>query len=203
MRTVILANGEFPKGKEAINILNNDEKIICCDGATENLINYGLKPSIIIGDMDSLSKEIKAKYADIIIKISEQNTNDLTKAVNWCTSNNINTFNILGATGKREDHSIANIALLSEYSNKANVKIISDYGIFKAVSKTSTFNSYIGQQVSIFAMDANTKINSEGLKYPLNNMEFKKWWNGTLNESINETFTLSFEKGSIIVYQLF
>ena len=203
MRTVILANGEFPKGKEAINILNNAEKIICCDGATENLINYGLKPSIIIGDMDSLSKEIKAKYADIIIKISEQNTNDLTKAVNWCTSNNINTFNILGATGKREDHSIANIALLSEYSNKANVKIISDYGIFKAVSKTSTFNSYIGQQVSIFAMDANTKINSEGLKYPLNNMEFKKWWNGTLNESINETFTLSFEKGSIIVYQLF
>jgi len=203
MKTIILANGEFPKGKEALKILNNADRIICCDGATDNLINYGLEPSIIIGDMDSLSPEIKQRFADKIIKISEQNTNDLTKAVNWCTANNINTFKILGATGKREDHSIANIALLSEYSNTANVQIISDYGVFLSIKKTTKFDSFIGQQVSIFSMETGTEICSEGLKYPLDNMQLKKWWHGTLNESTEKTFTISFEKGILIIYQLY
>lgn len=202
MKTVILANGAFPKAKYPLQILNSADKIICCDGASINLLNYGLEPSLIIGDLDSLANEIKQKYSNRIVKKKEQNTNDLTKAVNWCVENNILEFDILGATGKREDHSIANISLLSQYSAKANARIISDYGVFIAINKSTEFKSFAGQQVSIFAMNPETRISSTGLKYPLDNMQFKNWWNGTLNETIEDNFTLIFEDGKFIVYLL-
>ena len=203
MKTVILANGEFPKAEKALEILNSANKIICCDGATNNLVEFGLEPDIIIGDLDSVSETIKQKYQDIVYQVKEQNTNDLTKAVNWCVANNILEFDILGATGKREDHSIANISLLSEYTNKANVRIVSDYGVFVSVNKSSKFKSFSGQQISIFSMNPEIEISSKGLKYPLENTQLKNWWNGTLNEATSEQFSLSFTKGKLIVYFLF
>ena len=202
MKTVILANGEFPKAEKALEILKSADIIICCDGAVNNLLDFGLEPSLIIGDLDSVSDIIKQKYQDIIHHVKEQNTNDLTKAVNWCVANNILEFDILGATGKREDHSIANISLLSEYINKANVRIVSDYGVFIPIKKATEFNSFVGQQVSIFAMNPNSEISSTGLKYPLENTKLKNWWNGTLNEAISDKFSLEFNDGSFIVYLL-
>jgi len=203
MKTVILANGKFPKTKKTLEILNSANRIICCDGATENLIKYGLKPNLIIGDLDSISQNIKFKYKNLIHQVKEQNTNDLTKAVNWCVDNNILEFDILGATGKREDHTIANISLLSKYAEHAKARIISDYGIFTAITQTSVFKSYKGQQVSIFAMNPESKITSTGLKYPLKNIKLPNWWNGTLNEAIAEKFSLNFEAGRYIVYMLY
>jgi len=203
MKTIILANGKFPETEKTLGILNSANKIICCDGAVENLIRYGLEPSLIIGDLDSISQNIKFKYKNLIYQIDEQNTNDLTKAVNWCVENNILEFDILGATGKREDHTIANISLLSKYVETAKVRIISDYGIFTAISQTSVFKSYKGQQVSIFAMHPERKISSTGLKYPLKDIKLQNWWNGTLNEAIAEKFSLNFEVGSYIVYMLY
>ena len=37
---ILLANGEFPKHNNPINLLNNSDCIICCDGAVNSLINF-------------------------------------------------------------------------------------------------------------------------------------------------------------------
>lgn len=202
METVILANGRFPYHKKPLGILKNAKQIVCCDGAAKNLIEIGLEPLVIIGDLDSLDQALKEKYADILIKIDDQNTNDLTKAVNWCIANNINEATILGATGKREDHAIGNISLLAEY-NKIKVSMISDYGEFIPINKTTVFESFEGQQVSLFSLNPNTVINSENLKYPLVDYKLDAWWKGTLNESNAKQFTIRFDLGKIIVYKLF
>ena len=59
--------------------------------------------------MDSIDKTIEEQYKDIIIKLNDQNENDLRKAITWTENNNATDIIILGATGKREDHSLANI----------------------------------------------------------------------------------------------
>ena len=59
----------------------------------------------------------------------------------------------------------------------------------------------IGQQVSIFNID-NSPITSHNLKYPLNNMILDNLWNGTLNESLGEWFTIE-TKGKTLVYRTF
>jgi len=201
--TLIIANGAFPKSKKILDLLDSAQQIVCCDGATNKLLNAGFEPHIIIGDLDSVDEVYKTKYQDILIHISDQDTNDLTKAINWCVSQNIDEVLILGATGEREDHTIGNIALLTEYNKKIKVKMLTDYGVFIPISKSTTFKAQAGQQVSIFSMNPNAKISSQGLKYPLRDIALKGWWMGTLNEALSNEFRINFEEDAeLIVYLL-
>lgn len=202
-KTIILSNGTFPVHKVPLDILKQAETVICCDGAANELIQNGFTPSVIIGDMDSISTENKEKYKNIIIEVASQDTNDQTKAVEWAIDNGYDEICILGATGKREDHTIGNIALLCTYMKKIKVCMISNYGIFTPIYKPTVFNSFTGQQVSIFSLIPDTIINSENLRYPLNHSQFKSWWMGTLNESLSQNFSLNFENGELIVFQSF
>jgi thiamine pyrophosphokinase len=109
---------------------------------------------------------------------------------------------IIGATGKREDHTIGNISLLSEYVREMNVIMVTDTGIIIPFLKSSTISSFPGQQVSIFSIDPETKVTSQGLRYPLSGTKIKNWWFATLNEALGETFSLEFS-GRLIVYLKF
>ena len=81
IEAVVIANGEYPTRKEVLEIINAAPLTVCCDGAADDFIARGGVPDIIIGDMDSLSDENKARYSDIIIHKADQVSNDQTKAV--------------------------------------------------------------------------------------------------------------------------
>lgn len=203
MQTTILANGLFPQDKQIIDILRKSERLICCDGAIAKLLNVCIEPDIIIGDLDSISSKLKDKYSDILIQIPDENTNDLTKAVNYCIEMGVSSITIVGATGNREDHTLGNIALLADYMNRIDVKMISDFGTFIPFKKSTIFESFIGQQVSIFSLTPQVNITTSGLKYPLKRQPLHRWWNGTLNESLSESFQIELcEEGEFIVYLL-
>jgi thiamine pyrophosphokinase len=198
--TVILANGKFPEHDIPVGILKNATRIICCDGASGPLLEFGLEPFAIVGDCDSLGREITEKYENIIFRIPEQDTNDLTKAVKWCSERGYTDLVILGATGKREDHTIGNISLLAEYAASVKVKMVTDTGIFHPMVRSGSFQTVPGQQVSVFSIDPVTEITSAGLKYPLEKRKLASWWEATLNESTGTSFSLEFKGGPLIVY---
>jgi thiamine pyrophosphokinase len=201
--TVILADGSFPTHEIPLGYLRNAEHIICCDGSAENLVLADLEPEAIVGDLDSLSPEIAERFSDRLFKVSEQDTNDLTKAVNWCIKKGYKEIIIIGATGKREDHTIGNISLLGEYSRNINVIMVTDTGIITPLLKSCKILSFPGQQVSIFSIDPETQITSKGLKYRLNSLKLHNWWRASLNEATGESFELRFKGGPLIVYQKF
>lgn len=200
---VILCDGSFPKHPVTLSYLNNAEQIICCDGAADKLIEFGLTPSFIVGDMDSVSEKTKTELADKIIASKDQETNDQTKAVEFALQQGIKKVVILGATGKREDHTIGNISLLLDYAEKIEVISVSNSGIFQPALKAKTFESFKGQQVSIFSLGIPSSVSSKNLKYPLNNTILSSWWMGTLNECMDNSFSLEFDKGKFIVFQKF
>lgn len=200
MKTVILANGKFPQDKIPLRHLGEADLIVCCDGAVENLVSYGLEPGVIVGDLDSLPADMKERYRDIISGDPDQETNDLTKAVRWCVEHDIDEVVILGATGLREDHTLGNISLLADYSLMLKATMLTDTGSFIVVDPGTTIPSTRGQQVSIFSLDPKTGITSAGLRYPLNNLRLQSWWRGTLNEAAGDKFSLEFKDGHLVVF---
>ncbi|MEI6049494.1 MAG: thiamine diphosphokinase [Bacteroidota bacterium] len=198
--TVIVADGLFPTHEIPLGYLKNAARIICCDGSAENLVLAGYIPDAIVGDMDSLTEDLSNRFADRIFRDDNQDTNDLTKSVCWCSESGYKDIVIVGATGKREDHTIGNISLLAEYINDVNVIMITDTGIFRPFTDSCKVSSFPGQQVSIFSIDPETEITSAGLKYPLNHTKILNWWVATLNEALGDFFTLEFNHGRIIVY---
>jgi len=201
--TVILANGSFPRHVIPLGYLRNAVRIVCCDGAVLSLVAYGLEPYAIVGDCDSLTPLIKEKYEERIFRSEEQETNDLTKSVKWCSERGFSDLLILGATGKREDHTIGNISLLAEYATLVNVKMITDTGMLIPVLKSEEFETFPGQQVSIFSINPETEITSSGLVYPLKQKKLRNWWEATLNEADRTTFKLDFKGGPLIVFLKF
>ncbi len=200
-KTIVLANGAFPSHDIPLSFLKNAERIICCDGATENLLIFGLEPNYIVGDLDSLSDSLKAKYADILQHNPDQETNDLTKAIHFCAENGWKEITILGATGKREDHSLANISLLADYSQIIKVQLLTDYGVFVPIATSTVFESFEGQQISIFSLTPETRFTTNNLRYPLNKRPLQSWWQGTLNETIDNNFEIKIDQGKVLVFR--
>jgi thiamine pyrophosphokinase len=177
--------------------------VICCDGAADSLIDFGLEPFAIVGDCDSVNKKIADRFKDRLFRDNDQETNDLTKAVKWCSEKGYKDILILGATGKREDHTIGNISLLVEYARFMTVKMVTDAGTIIPLLENCKIESEKGQQVSIFSIDPDSEITSTGLKYKLDKKRLPNWWNATLNEAEGSNFRLEFKGGPLIVFLKF
>ena len=203
--TVIVANGAFPKGEVALAILRHARHVIACDGTARTLLGQGFAPAdiTVIGDGDSLGDELKARLR--FIRIAEQDSNDLTKATRHFaglpTTSPGSRVAYLAATGKREDHTLANIALLMHYYREMDIQpvMVTDDGYFIPTDGDSSFETFVGQQVSIFNFGCR-QLESEGLVW--NAFPYDELWQGTLNEA--EGAAVKFKAdGHYLVYLTF
>jgi thiamine pyrophosphokinase len=194
---VILANGDYPTASLPLRILSEAPYVACCDGGANEYITKGHLPNIIIGDGDSLCPNYREHYASLIHHNPDQETNDQTKAIQYLHARGMKRIAIVGATGKREDHTIGNISLLMEYMRMGcEVRSYTDYGTFIPCKGTCTFECQPGQQISIFNFTAK-HLKSSGLAYSI--YDFSTWWQGTLNHSTSDTFTIEAE-GEYLVF---
>jgi len=200
---IILANGNYPRHKVPKEILNSEGFIVCCDGAINKLIKEGIEPNAIVGDLDSIEPNLKDIYKNKLFHIPDQSDNDLRKVIKWLETYKIIHATILGATGLRDDHCLANISTLAQFPTQINFTMVTDYGKFNTLKGEQIFDSFYGEQVSIFSFDPTVKITTHGLKYNLNNRPLTSLYYGSLNYSIKDTFKLSISHGKILIYQAF
>lgn len=195
IEVVILAEGDYPTHELPLSILNSCDKVICCDGAANTYINIGKLPLATIGDGDSINEELKSKLNFIFVP--DQETNDLTKAINYAKDLGYKNIAILGGTGKRECHTIGNISLLMEYKKMGlNVIMFTDYCSIFPCKDYICIDSKVGQQISIINFGA-TNLTSEGLRYPI--YDFTALWQGTLNECTSEKCSIKAEGEFIVI----
>ena len=216
-KTVILANGAFPSHEAPLAALRDAERVVCCDGAVDKLEAAGFPPpEWIVGDLDSLSAAARARCADRLVRVAEQDTNDLAKAFRFCVSRGWHDLLIVGATGLREDHTLGNLSLLADFAcelraaagecpprREDGIVLLTDTGIFTPVLASTQFRSHAGQQVSVFAFEPGAAVYAEGLKYPLDGVRFARWWQAALNESAGDSFKLVFEGSPLLVFQAY
>ncbi len=208
---VIICDGDFPKKEYPQYLVRSADFIICCDGAlkkflrnSRNIFGSERLPDLVIGDMDTLSAAMQNKYSDIILRETEQEHNDQTKAVRWALSNieNIGSIHILGATGGRADHTIGNLSLLMEYTRMfdlkdINLEAVSDDCTAFPVTDTIEIDCGEGRQMSIFSPDNTLRIKSEGLMYSTDDVVFDNWWKATLNKTSKDRIRLEFNHPSM------
>ncbi len=204
--TVILANGDFPTRPSLLDTIRQADHLVCCDGAAIALLDSHIRvPDMVIGDLDSLSPELQQQFAGRLIHEEEQDTNDLSKAFRYCISQDWTSDDvvIMGATGKREDHTLGNIALLFDFIKQApKLQMWTDFGCFIPLPHPAAVPTRPGEQISIFTADANQPITSRGLAYPLHKLKLERWWNGTLNEALTSEFSLTFPDTSpVLIYK--
>lgn len=201
MRIAILAAGDYPKKPYPLYLLESADILVCCDSALETALRKGLKVNAVVGDMDSIKPSVLKRFEGEKIYESEQDFNDLTKAMRYVTSHypEAEEIDILGASGRHEAHTIGNLSLLMSYEKwwgfwerKVTLQIVSDYCSAFAVSSSCRLSVGEGRKLSFFSEDRSLRIKSKGLKWPLDGVEFDSWWKATLNRSESDEITLEF-----------
>lgn len=209
---VILAAGDFPRQPYPLYLLQSADIIVCCDSAFATYLKHMPKlfgdrqrlPDAVVGDMDSLPKTLQERYRDLIAPDSGQEDNDQTKAVRYLLTHHpeVSEIHILGATGKRADHTIGNLSLLMEYPRLfaeyalPPIDAVDDHGTAFAI--TDSIELHIGEdrRISLFSPDNSLKIKSEGLEWPTDNVVFDNWWKASLNRSCAPIVKLTFSHPS-------
>jgi len=173
--TVILAAGDFPrKGTAARRMLESAVRVVCCDGAADAYRRkLGREPTVVVGDCDS----VKGRFAKLV-RVAEQETNDLEKAIRHCAAKGWKNPTILGATGKREDHALGNMFRAMEHG----LEIVTDHGRFIPIVGKATFATEVGASISVFA-NPSTRMKSTGLEWPLDGVTFANFHCATLNRT--------------------
>jgi len=120
MRIIIFANGNLPNLEKARQLIRPDDFILCADGGTRHALALGLTPNVVIGDLDSVTKEERKKMKELDVEIiqhpTDKNETDLELAIDYALTLNPNQILILAALGGRMDQTLANIALISNSS---------------------------------------------------------------------------------------
>lgn len=206
---VILANGDYPTHSIPARLLHETTPLYCCDCAGEKALqDPKLEIAAVVGDGDSLPPRLQERIGGRFIHIEEQEDNDLTKATRYAMAHfspslldSRPTILYLGATGKREDHTLGNISLMMRYHKEMNLKPVmaTDYGWFVPVTGDACFESFQGQQVSLFNLSC-TELTGTGLKW--DPYATTQLWQGTLNEALGDLFTIK-ANGDYLVYRTF
>ena len=199
--TVLIANGEFPNNEYCNDILSNNPEIICVDTNQELIEKLGIKPKIILGDLDTANIN-NANNSVQIIKLDNQNKTDLEKAFEFCLEEKIHEIVVLGATGQADDHNLANILIAYQYSKKLNIELISNYFRIMFINERKTIKAKKNMRVSMISLATNNKISSSGLQYELKNETLDTFTKGISNKCMENEFTISAEKELILFTEI-
>lgn len=206
MITLIISGGELNSNflKEFIKN-NNINNIIAVDKGLEALDENGILPNYIVGDFDSINKNVLSKYennAEVIKLNPEKDFSDTHMALKLAIKIKSTSIYILGAMGKRIDHALANIHILKEaLDNNIECKILDSNNEIQLITTGKYKVGNFGYKyVSLIPLTTKVEgITLTGFKYPLNNATLEIGHSiGVSNELIKDIATIEIKSGILI-----
>ena len=205
-RIIIFANGEIPNLENARFLLHAGDYLICADGGTRHALALGLKPHLVIGDMDSIDKEQwqELKNAGVSIELfpRDKNETDLELALARAIELEPKALLIIGALGGRLDQTFGNTALLSD-ARLAAMNTRLDDGleeIFFCRNQEEVWGRR-GDVVSLIPWGNPVQgVQTQGLKWPLRSETLlPEKTRGISNELTGEVASITIASGLVLV----
>jgi len=171
------------------------------------LDKLNVKPNYIVGDFDSIDKEILKKYENSNIEfirlIPEKDLTDTDSALNLTIEKGSSKITIIGAIGTRQDHTIANIHILKKALEKGiEAKIINEKNEIQLINKKTYIekdNNY--KYISLIPLTTEAEgVTIKGMKYTVQDYTFRIGESlGVSNEQIEKMAEIQIKKGILII----
>lgn len=192
----LIAHGVISDLSHTASMLSKFKTIVAIDGGLSHLDKMGIKPSFIIGDLDSCPSALLQKYSDVpLIHDQDPDTTDLEKGLNFFASDEMAIF---GALGGRIDHTLTNTILLTRF--KAKAFFITEKEKLFAIDQKARLNLHIGQVVSLIPLNGPVKgITTKGLKWELKDSILSKNFIGVSNEAVSSEVEIFCQEGDLLI----
>lgn len=175
MRAIIVANGDLNITKDSLQLLVDSEITIAANGGIRHCQSLGLNPSVVIGDLDSITdsqrKAHKPEGTNFLVYPKDKDQTDLELALRYAKKIGAKEILLLGLFGGRLDQSLANILLLTreEWADLQFTVINGAETIYLLrENDVQTIDGNLGDIVSLISMTPSVSvIQTSGLRWPL------------------------------------
>lgn len=209
MRAIIIAGGRISNYSWYADFWQEDDFVICADSGAEHARKLGIIPSLLVGDLDSISQEtlifFQNKGCQVQAYNKEKNETDTQIALEFALQQKRKEIIFLAALGNRIDHSLSNIFLLTSLlSQDIKASFISEYQEICLVDGCLEFEGKKGEIVSLLPLTDEVRgIETSGLKYiPLGNHFVMSNPYGVSNVLEKEKAYIKVEKGILLVIRI-
>ncbi|MGB1251133.1 MAG: thiamine diphosphokinase [Candidatus Promineifilaceae bacterium] len=175
MTTLVFANGDLETFEWVRPFLINTTLIIAADGGSRYLHSLNRVPDVTIGDLDSVSAEVKqwltANGTRFVQFSAEKDETDLELALLYAIQQGSGPVLIFGASGGRLDQAMGNLLLLAHPQLiDHDVRLVEAHQQAWVAQNSVQIEGQIGDTLSLIPIGGDALIaNTTNLKWPLQN----------------------------------
>lgn len=203
---IIVTGGKRPLRSSLLKYIEEDDFIIGVDSGCNTLYEYNIKPNLILGDFDSIKKEVldyyKSEKIEYIEFNPEKDYTDTDLGYEKAKEKGYKKIVFFGATGTRVDHTLGNFGILIKALREGiNAEIIDENNRVFLTDRSLKLFGDTGETISFHAIsDKVINFSVKGAKYSLQNYDMSILEpRAVCNEFLEESIDISFDKGIIMV----
>lgn len=197
---LIIANGQSENKTFIKTLAKEADFILALDGGADRALKAGIMPSLVIGDLDSISQNAKNIIGqEKLLKVSRQDNTDLEKGLDFARYLKVPNITIICAQGGRLDFILSNFSSVFNYIDKASIVFKTSTCDIFPIKKSAKFTCKKGAKISLIPMGNTTNLTLKNLKYLLKNATFKIGQTAVSNIALKDKFEVSFTKGQLLV----
>ncbi|MBR2311790.1 MAG: thiamine diphosphokinase [Clostridia bacterium] len=178
---------------------------IAADSGWNNAELLGVKPQILLGDFDSIGRDILPKAEEILQVPPEKDRTDTQLAVDLALSRGANDFVLIGGLSGRLDHTLSNLSILEYLAERGAHAVMTDG--FNRVRLLRNNGALIAHSaytyLSLIVVGEVAKgVSVDGCKYPLKNAKLKRTCQYAVSNEITGNCALvEVRRGSLLVVE--
>uniref|UniRef100_A0AAU7YJK8 Thiamine diphosphokinase n=2 Tax=unclassified Wolbachia TaxID=2640676 RepID=A0AAU7YJK8_9RICK len=188
-RSIVVLNGEIPDS----SFFKQDIPVIAVDGGANKLLSIGVKPDLVIGDLDSINPNLRANLNTVYLP--DQDYCDFSKAMAHLKTVKLLPSIVTGITGGAIDHILQNINIFSSTDSIFYMPSppMVGYALQKGISYFSSLLK--NTKISLLGIPK-AQISTKGLQWELylSNLAFPGK-NSCFNRSLGNELSIEIHSG--------
>lgn len=202
--TLLFCNGEPPTRSLVRKLAAGAELIVAADGGANIARRLGIRPHLIVGDLDSIAPATRRYFLaseprSQLIHVARQDNTDLEKALDVLLRKKVTRVLLLAATGRRIDHTLGNLSVIWRYSGRMEIVCAGDGWSALPVGRVRRVHVKVGTVMSLIPFGPCSGITLSGLQYPLRNAAMRVGEIGLSNVVVKSPFTVRVNRGNMLM----
>jgi len=207
---VVVADGE-PASEDA-GVARRADLLVAADGGARWLAAQGLRPNLVVGDLDSLDRReierLQESGARVVPQPAEKDASDTELAVEAAITAGADRIVLVGAFGgSRVDHELANLMLLVEPAfSQVDLRLQRSSTLVRGISgnRSLVIEAEVGETVTLLPLGSDAiGVSTRGLRYALDQETLLMGRSrGLSNVVIGQPASVSIRAGSLLVIEI-
>ncbi len=197
---VICLNGDLPE--TAVFEALADRPLIAADGAANLLIDAGIGPEFVVGDLDSITESTMKRLHGVaeLVPEPDQDTTDFEKSIRFAESQLWKNLLVLGMHGGDLEHTLNNWSVLMRYAQGLQLTAYDRGRYAIPVFESFSYDATENELLSLIPQPLAT-LSTTGLVWNLENESLQMGTReGARNRAAESTVHVEVHAGSLLFF---